>query len=68
MIFRAILQNFDSSAYTATVQMVGSRQTYLAGVPVSRGIPAAQMAPGRECAVLFYDVNNPADGLVLGVR
>jgi hypothetical protein len=68
MIYRAVLQDFDGVAYTATLQVVGSRQTYLGGVPVSRGIPTAQMVAGRECAVLFYDENNPADGLVLGVH
>lgn len=66
-IVRAVLQSFNAGAYTATVQVVGSRQTYLASVPVSRGIPSAQMVAGRECAVLFYDEQNPADGLILGV-
>ena len=66
-IVRAVLQSFDAVAYTATVQVVGSRQTYLASVPVSRGIPSGQMAAGRHCAVLFYDEQNPADGLILWV-
>ncbi len=67
-IRRAVLQSFDAGSYCATLQMVGSRQSYLAGVPVSRGIPAEEMLPARECAVLFYDEQNPADGLVLAVR
>ncbi|MCL4535916.1 MAG: hypothetical protein M1370_12250 [Bacteroidetes bacterium] len=67
-IMRAILHSFNAGTYTATVQVVCSRQTYLASVPVSRAIPSGQMIAGRECAVLFYDQQNPADGLILGVH
>jgi len=66
-LLRGTLKSFNATTYKATVQITGSRQTYLADVPVSRGIPAAEMVAGRTCAVLFYDAQTPGDGMVVGV-
>ena len=66
-ILKATIRSFDATAYTATVQITGSIATWLDGVPVARNIPAADLAEGRHCAVLFFDVANPSDAVVLAV-
>ncbi|MBI4328947.1 MAG: hypothetical protein HY685_03665 [Chloroflexi bacterium] len=66
-LLRGTVKSFDSGAYTATVQVMGSVPTFLDNVKVSRGIPAAEMVAGRGCAVLFFDPANPAEAVVLGV-
>ena len=66
-ILKATVRSFDSTAYTATVQVAGSIATWLGGVPVARNIPAAEIAEGRHCAVLFFDAANPSDAVVLAV-
>lgn len=64
---RGTVQAFDSGTYTATVQLTGSVPTWLGGVRVSRGIPAAEMVTGRGCAVLFLDAANPDEAVVVAV-
>ena len=64
---KAVLKDFDSVSYLATVQIAGSLSVWLQGVPVARNIPAAEMVTGRNCAVLFFDSSNPKDGVVIAV-
>jgi len=66
VIKKAILKSFDAGSYTATVQIVGSLSSWLE-VPVSRGIPSAEMASGRACALLFLDPSNPRDSVIVAV-
>ncbi len=66
-IKKGILKNFYSGAYTATVQITGSTKAYLENVPVARNIPAVEMVSGRKVAVIFFEKNNPADAVVVGV-
>ena len=61
------VRSFDSTTYTATVQMAGSLATWLEGVPVSRSIPSAEMTAGRACAVILFDEANPRDAVVAAV-
>lgn len=61
------IKGFDAGVYTATVQVAGSLATWLRAVPVSRGISASEMIPGRRCAVVFFDEANPADAVVVAV-
>lgn len=65
---RAVVRTFDSATYTASVQIVGSRSSYLDGVPVSRGIPAAEMVTGRDCVLVAFESTDPADLVLVGVR
>ncbi len=65
---RAVLRSFDAATYTATVQVVGSRSAFLDGVPVSRGLPAAELLPGRDCVLLLFEPTDPSDAMLLGVR
>lgn len=64
---KAILRNFDSGGYNATVQLAGSHKIYLEGVPVARNIPAAEMALGRKVAVVFFDAHNAKEAVVVAV-
>ena len=64
---KAILKSFNSGDYTATVQLSGSYKSYLAGVPVARNLPAAEMALGRSVAVVFFDEHNPKEAVVVAV-
>jgi hypothetical protein len=67
MIVKGIIKAWDSSAYTADVQLLGSVSTWLTGVPVTRGIESADMVAGRPVAICFLDPGNPADVVVLAV-
>jgi hypothetical protein len=64
---KAILRSFDSGGYTATIQLAGSHKIYLEGVPVARNIPAVEMALGRKVAVVFFDVHNAKEAVVIAV-
>lgn len=68
MLVRAVLKSFDPATYTATVQLLGSRSAYLDAVPVSRGLPAAELLPGRDCVLVQFEPTDPSDCLVLGVH
>lgn len=48
MIERAVLDASDAASYLATLRYAGSPSTAVAGVPVSRAIPAAALVPGRR--------------------
>ncbi len=67
MIKKAILKSFDSTTYTASVQIWGSLSMWLKEVPVSRAIPSAEMQVGRACAILFFSPANPKDAVVVAV-
>ena len=67
MIIKGTLKAFDSGTYTATVQLQGSLSVWLEDVPVSRGLPKAEMVTGRNVTVVFLDPGNPLDAVVSAV-
>lgn len=67
MIKKGIIKAFNSTPYTATVQIAGSLSVWLEGVPVSRDIASAEMVVGRKCIVIFPDETNPQDAVVAAV-
>lgn len=67
MIAKGILKAFDAGTYTATVQLTGSLVAYIEGVPVSRGIAAAEMVAGRSCALVLFSTSNFADAVLFAV-
>ena len=67
MIRKGILKAFSSTPYTATVQIEGSLSVWLEDVPVSRGLPTAEMVTGRNVAVIFLEAGNPDDAVVSAV-
>ena len=64
---QGILRGFDAGSYTATVELLGSRLTYVTGVPVAQNIAAAELTAGRRVAIHFFDPGNPADAVLLAV-
>jgi len=64
---KAVLRNFNSGNYTATVQLVGSYKVYLEDVAVARNLPVTEMTTGRKVAVIFFDEHNPKEAVVIAV-
>jgi hypothetical protein len=67
-IKRAIVKSYDAGAHKADVQIGGSLGVWLDGVRVATNIPAADVVPGRQCSVLFFDPSNQDDALVLTIQ
>jgi len=64
---KAILKSFNSSNYTATVQLAGSYKVYLEDIAVARNLPTQEMATGRKTAVIFFDEHNPKEAVVIAI-
>ena len=64
---RGIIQAFNQTNWTATVQVLPSQGNYLTGVQVAKHLLAAEIAAGDECAILFFNELNPADAIVIAV-
>jgi hypothetical protein len=64
---KGILKSFNSSNYTATVQLAGSYKAYLEDITVARNLPSGEMTIGREVAVIFFDEHNPREAVVIAV-
>jgi len=64
---KGILKSFNSSNYTATVQLAGSYKAYLEDITVARNLPSGEMTTGREVAVIFFDEYNPREAVVIAV-
>ena len=58
VIKRGIIQAFNQTNWTATVQVLPSQGNYLAGVQVAKHLLAAEIAAGDECAILFFNELN----------
>ena len=64
---KGVLKSFNSSNYTATVQLAGSYKVYLEVVTVARNLPSSEMVAGRKVAVVFFDEHNPKEAVVVAV-
>ncbi len=64
---KGVLKNFNSGAYTATVQLASSYKVYLEDVAVARNLPAAEMVSGRKVVVIFFDEHNSKEAVVVAV-
>ena len=64
---KAVLRSFNSTDYTATIQLAGSYKVYLEDIAVARNLPVAEMTSGRKTAVLFFDEHNPKEAVVIAV-
>ena len=64
---KAVLRNFNSSNYTATVQLAGSYKVFLEDIAVARNLPTAEMVSGRKVAVVFFDEHNAKEAVVVAV-
>jgi hypothetical protein len=66
-IKRGVIQSFNPANWTATVQVLPSQGNYLTSVQVAKHLLAAEIVPGDQCAVLFFDELNPADAIIIAV-
>jgi hypothetical protein len=64
---RGTIRAYDAGTHEATVQVAGSLSVWLETIPVSSGIPAAEVDVGDECAVLFFTDDNPDDAVIIAV-
>ena len=64
---KGVLKSFNSSNYTATVQLASSYKVYLEDVAVARNLQSAEMVTGRKVAVIFFDEHNPKEAVVIAV-
>jgi hypothetical protein len=67
MINKGIIKAFESTPYTATIQIEGSLSVWLEDVPVNRGIASGEMVVGRAVCVIFLDESNPSNAVVVAV-
>ena len=65
--YRGRLVSFSSGSYVASVRLDGSPAQAMEGVPVSRGLPAAEMVAGRRVLLDTGDHNHPGDAVVTAV-
>lgn len=65
---RGTVRSFNSSKFTADVQLDGSVPTWLTGARISRAIPSTEMLAGRSCIVAFAsDPSDPTEAVVIAV-
>ena len=64
---KGVLKTFESSTYTATVQLASSYKVYLDEISVARNLPVSEMVAGRKVVVVFFDENNPKEAVIVGV-
>ena len=64
---KGALRSFNSSNYTATVQLAGSYKVYLEDITVARNLPSVEMVSGRKVAVIFFDEHNPKEAVLIAV-
>ncbi len=64
---KAILRSFNSSNYTATIQIASSLKVYLEDVTVARNLPTGEMIAGRKVAVIFFDEHSAKEAVVVAV-
>lgn len=67
MLIKGILRAWDGVNHLANVEPGGTLPSILTGIPVSRGIPAAEMVVGRYVALAAFDPANPSNAVVVAV-
>jgi len=67
VIRRGILASFNPTNYTANVLLFEATGTYLQNVPVAYHIDGTSAQKNNLCAILFFDVQNYTDAVILAV-
>ena len=62
-----VVRAFDATTWQANVQLTGSFPTSLTGIAVNRGLDTAAITAGRRCLVVFNDLQNPNDAVLVAV-
>lgn len=68
LLKRGTIKSYDPAAHRASVQIAGSLGVWLDALPVATDIAPAEVVAGRECAVLFFTDDNPADAVIITVH
>ena len=66
-ILSGTVRAYDAGTHTATVEIDGAPDAWLPGLPVNRGLDAAELVAGRRALVVFTSGTNPADAMLVGV-
>jgi len=66
-ILTGTVRAYDAGTHTATVEIDGAPDAFLAGIPVNRGIAGGDVTAGRRAAILFTFTYNPTEAMILGV-
>lgn len=67
MQLRGTLKAFDSTDYSATVQLYGPNLGRLDAVKVSRGLPSAEMVAGRTVIIDSADPFRLSEAVVVAI-
>ena len=67
MLKKGVLKAWDETNYKAKVRLIGDANVWLENVPVSRGIPSAEMVTDRNVLLVAVDPSNPNDCVVVAV-
>lgn len=67
-IKRGTIRGYDAAEHRASVQVTGSLAVYLPAVPVATDVPSAAVVAGRECGVVFFTDDDPADAVVVTIH
>lgn len=62
-----VVRAFDGTKWQADVQLTGSFPTNLTDIAVNRGLDATAITAGRRCIVVFNDLQNPNDAVLVAV-
>jgi hypothetical protein len=62
-----VVRAFDAANWQADVQLTGSFSTFLTGIAVNRGLNATAIVTGQRCIVVFNDLQNPHDAVLVAV-
>ncbi len=62
-----VIRAFDPTNWLSDVQLSGSFPTFLTGIAVNRGLDATAIAVGQRCLVVFNDLQNPQDAVLVAV-
>ena len=62
-----IIRAFDAPNWQADVQITGSFPTFLNGIAVNRGLNATAITVSKRCIVVFNDLQNPHDAVLVAV-
>jgi hypothetical protein len=61
---KAVISSVNIQRRTANVYIVGSSQTIIQNIPVSRSIDVTKVNQGDKCKVDCFDESNPSDMVV----
>jgi len=64
---KAVLKSFNTTNYTADIQLAGSFKTFLKNIAVARNLSSAEMTAGRQTIVLFLDEYSSKDAVIIAV-